>query len=109
MQLPDPLSGQLELLVGCFLRLFDECVNDHDALPEQEAVKGTADAGTTARPEFEQAFAEGARVRQPKAWPVLRQELDQTRIVGDNVDWPGLDLCQNARMEVLDPVRHASC
>lgn len=109
MQLLDPLSGQLELLVGRLLRLFDECVDDHDALPEKETVKGTTDARTITWPELEQAFAQGARVRQPKAWPVLCQEFDQTSVVSDNVDRPRLDLCQNARMEVLDLVRHRSC
>jgi hypothetical protein len=61
LQLLDPLPGQLELLVGCFLRLFDERVDDHDALPEKDTVKGTADARTTARPKLEHRPSPNAR------------------------------------------------
>lgn len=76
MQLLDPLAGQLELPCGSLLRLLDERVNDDDALPEHEAVEGTPDAGTTARPELEQALSKGARVRQTKVGPVLREEFN---------------------------------
>ena len=108
-QLIGPLAGQLEVLVRRYLRLLDECVDDHDALPEKETVKTTADAGTTAWPELEQSLAQGTRVRQPKTWPMLCQELDQACVVSNDVDRPRLDLRQNAWVEILDLVRHELC
>lgn len=92
MQLLDPLPGQREIPLGCLLRLLDERVNDDNALPEREAVKAPADTRAATWPQLEQAFAQRARVRQTKVWPVLRRELDKSGVVSEHVDRPRLNL-----------------
>jgi hypothetical protein len=37
---------------------------------------------------------------------VFSQQLDEARVVGQDVDRPGLDLCEHALMEVFDFERH---
>ena len=38
---------------------------------------------------------------------MLCQQFNQASVVRQHVDRPGLDLCQNALMEVVDPIGHA--
>lgn len=46
---------------------------------------------------------------QAKVGPMLSQQFSQAGIVRKNVYRPRFDLCQNARVEVLDQERHAAC
>lgn len=47
-------------------------------------------------------------MRQAKAWAMLRQELDQTSVVRQDIYRPSFDLRKNALMEVIDLVGHAA-
>ena len=46
---------------------------------------------------------------QAKTWPILREKFNQPRIVRQDVNWPRLNLCVDALMEVVNFKRHASC
>ena len=60
----------------------EEGVQHDDALANHETVERSANAGSAAWPQFKEAISKGTRVRQAKAWPVLREKFHQSCIVG---------------------------
>ena len=75
-------------------------------LPDEEAVKGSPDSFAPAWTQLKQPFAHRARVRHPQIWPMLQEQLDQLGIVGKNLCRPALNRFQDARVELLNGVRH---
>ena len=71
-----------------------------------KAVEGPADARAPLWVEFKQTIAEGARVRQAKARPMLAKKFDESSVVREDVHWPGLNLGEYPLVEVLDLERH---
>jgi hypothetical protein len=37
---------------------------------------------------------------------MLHEQLDQPRVIGEDVDWPGLDLRQHPLVEILNLISH---
>jgi hypothetical protein len=54
------LARKFQFAVRCLLGLLNERVKDDDALADKKAVKRSTDPGASARPQLEQAFAEGS-------------------------------------------------
>ena len=102
LQLLEALSRRLQFAVWRFLALLDECVEDHHALAHHEAIERSADAATSARSKLEQAGSKGATMGQAQVSAVLHEQFKQAGIVGEDVNWPGFDLGEYPRMEVLD-------
>ena len=105
-QLLHSLASKLQFLVRGLLSLLHEGVNDHDAFADQEAVESSPNTRPSPRTKFKKTVTHRTGVRQTKIRPVLRQQLDQVRIVREHVNWPGLKLSEYARMEVPDLVGH---
>jgi hypothetical protein len=75
--------------------------NDHP-LTDEVAVQCPADALAATRAELEETTSEGARMRHPQVGPELHQQLDETRIVGEDADRPVFDFGKDALGEVLE-------
>jgi len=59
------------------------------------------------RTKLEEPVSHAARVWQAEVRSVLGQELNESSVVGEYVDWPRLDFRENPRVEVLDCVGHS--
>lgn len=69
-------------------------MEDDGPFANEKAIERSTDAGTTARPKLEQAITESPRVRQPETRPIFGQQFDQTRVVGEDIYGPRLNLVE---------------
>lgn len=90
------------------LGFFHEGMQYHNALACNEAVERAPDAFAPSWPQFEDSVPHGPRVRHSHVWPELHQELHQPGIVGQDAYWPAIYLSSDARVEVLNFIRHGT-
>ena len=91
---------------GRLLRFLDKGVEHDYALADKKAVERPTDTRPATRPQLKQPITEGPRVRQFQVGSVLNEQLDNSRVVSENLDRPRLDLGQHPRMEILNRKRH---
>ena len=77
------------------------------ALANQEAIERSTNTRFAARSPLEESGTHRARMRQPKIRAVLREQFNKLRVISEYISRSGLDLGQDARMEVLDFVCQA--
>ena len=93
-------------MVWRLLRLLDEGV-EHDYTPaNKKAVERAADTRPAAWPQFKQAVAESTRIRQLQIGAMFDEQFDDTRVVRENIDGPGLDLGLYPLMEIFNGKCH---
>ena len=81
-------------------------MHDDHSSTDKKTVERAANAHLAVGPQLEKPAAKRTRVRKPEIRPVLCQQLQQSRIVREDVNRPRLDLRENALVEVLDSKRH---
>ena len=91
MNLLQSLAGDLDFVVGRLLRFLDEGVQHDDASADEKTIKCAADARAAAGPQFEQAVAECAGIRQLQVGAVFHQQFNNARVVRENIDGPLFD------------------
>ncbi|MDW9229480.1 hypothetical protein C7S15_7010 [Burkholderia cepacia] len=69
----------MQLVVGCFLRLPDEGMQDDEFISHPDAMEHTPDAFTASRAQFKQSFPHRARMRHPQIRTVFFHRLDALR------------------------------
>jgi hypothetical protein len=106
-QLPGALARQLQLPVGRLLGLLDERVNNHDTPSQNEAVERSANSRLAPRAQLKQSLAERSGMRKPQVRTMFREQFDQSRVVGNDINRPRLDLSQDTFVEVLNLERHS--
>jgi hypothetical protein len=106
LNLLQSFSSELDFVVGRLLGFLDKGVQYDYALPEKEAVERPTNTRPAARPKLKQTIAESSRVWQFQVGTMLNEQLNDSSIVSENVDRPGLDLGQHSRMEILNRKRH---
>src|SRR6266542_2470713 len=98
------VARQLEFGFGDLLRLLDDGVDDHDALPHQKAIERPANAFPPACAQLEQPTTEGARVRQSEVRADRLQKLGKPQEVRSDSPRPALNGGEDARVVELDRV-----
>ncbi len=84
-------------------------MENDNPLTYEKAVESSTDAGTATRPKLKQAVTESPRVRKSKARPIFNEQLNQTRIVGEDIHGPRLNIVLHPLVEVLDLEGHGAC
>ncbi len=84
-------------------------MQDDNPFANEKAVERPAYAGTAARPKLEQTLAESPRVRKPEIRPMLNEQFNQARVVGEDVHGPRLDVVLYPLVEVINLEGHGLC
>src|SRR5450755_2301318 len=79
----------------------------NDVLVHEETIKRAPDTRATAQSQFKQTIAKCTRVWQTKVRAIFGRQLNQTRVIGDNIDRPRFDFGKHPFVEVLDLECHA--
>jgi hypothetical protein len=87
-QILHPSSGKLQFHFWRLLCLLDEGMDDDHAPAKQKAAEGPADAGSTSGPQFEEPIPDGTRMRQPEVRTMFDEQLNQSGVVGEDIDRP---------------------
>lgn len=88
MHLLEALARQFQITVRRLLRFLDEGMQHDNPHADKKAVERPAYAITPARPQLEQAIAEGARVRQAKTRAMFHEQFDKAGVVGEHIHRP---------------------
>jgi len=81
-------------------------VQDDNPFANEKAVERSTYAGTTARPKLKQTITESPRVREPEIRPMFNEQFDQTRVLGEDVHGPRLNVVLYSLVEVVDLEGH---
>ena len=81
-------------------------MKNNDSLSDEKAVERPTNTRPAARPQLKQPITESSRIRQFQVGAVPNEQFDNSRVVSEYVDRPGLDLGQHSRMEILNRKCH---
>ena len=81
----------------------------HHAMADKKTVKRPAYSGTTAGSQLEQTVAERTRVRHSQVGAVRHQQLDDARVVREDIDRPRLDFAEYPLVEIFNGIRRVEC
>jgi hypothetical protein len=106
LDLLQSFSGELDFVVGRLLRLLDKGVEHYYALPDEEAVERPTNTGPAARSQLKQTIAESSRIRQLQVGAMLDEQLNNSRVIRENVNGPRFDHGLHSGMKILNRKCH---
>jgi hypothetical protein len=106
LNLLQSLSSEFDFVVWRLLRLLDKSVEHNNSLPNEETVERPTNTRPTAGPQLKQAIAKSSRIRQFQIGAMLNEQLNDTRIVRENIGGPRINLGLHPLMEVLNRICH---